>query len=783
MRKLIKTFSVMLFALFSSFASAIIVPNNTYAAEVFNVTDATIKNASTGTTATVDGINGNEVTSSVKFLNVNDSVTFSIKIKNNSGQKVRLISVTDNNDKDILAYEYNAAPNYVFDADSEYEFTPKVTYLQSVTTWTEHEQSISVKFTFTYETVTETSNSRTVGATPDSTPKTSDVTLGTNPKTNDNIPGFIAILGLSIVGLIIAIVLFKRGKNKAKTLVVIAAIVAVSGVAVRGVFADGNSFDVELVINYTFDNINHITYEGLTTSEESFVHNPDAYIPGEREISINNPLSRSQYNFAGWTGSNGNTPTKQLVIPTTATGDLHYIANWTPIGYPITLHLDGGTLEQMPPETYTYESPDIQIGVPTRPGFVFMGWSGTNIPNVTMAYKILHNSSGALEFTANWSPISYNVYYAGLDNEGSDNYITGSIDPHLNIGYNEEFTLRDNGFTLNHPDNNYRFAGYHLRDVHLNQSLGDYQPGDTLKNLNSEYNGVVEVTPIWEYLGPKLKVGDIVNYRPNVSDANGTAFSTPYSYTAITTLTGASSNQTFSSNNNMSQWRVLEIADDGTVTLIGNTTSNLQLKGFTGFYGASDVLEGAASVYGHGFGAVSARSLNIGDFVRNITNPSALKNITQYGQPRNTNYSFARTLPTERSTSVDANGFTHVDYGALTSVEAQTTFAITVTRLSNYGGTRGNMKNENAYTVLFSGGWGSVGAWINHRGVDPISQQAEYGLQIVQSNNILHKSLRSVGVSPRDTAQSFRVAPVVTMRSNAIYTWDDDWLRWNISLE
>lgn len=27
------------------------------------------------------------------------------------------------------------------------------------------------------------------------------------------------------------------------------------------------------------------------------------------------------------------------------------------------------------------------------------------------------------------------------------------------------------------------------------------------------------------------------------------------------------------------------------------------------------------------------------------------------------------------------------------------------------------------------------------------------------------------------------VVPVVTMRSDAVYTWDDGWLRWNISLE
>ena len=49
------------------------------------------------------------------------------------------------------------------------------------------------------------------------------------------------------------------------------------------------------------------------------------------EISLPYTLlepTRDGYVFAGWTGSNGNTPQKTLTIATGTTGNINYIANW-----------------------------------------------------------------------------------------------------------------------------------------------------------------------------------------------------------------------------------------------------------------------------------------------------------------------------------------------------------------------------------------------------------------------------------------------------------------------
>lgn len=56
-------------------------------------------------------------------------------------------------------------------------------------------------------------------------------------------------------------------------------------------------------------------------------NNKTSYTPSDSPFTLSNP-SRSGYTFLGWTGSNGNTPSKFVTIPTNSTGNLVYVANW-----------------------------------------------------------------------------------------------------------------------------------------------------------------------------------------------------------------------------------------------------------------------------------------------------------------------------------------------------------------------------------------------------------------------------------------------------------------------
>ena len=83
-------------------------------------------------------------------------------------------------------------------------------------------------------------------------------------------------------------------------------------------------------------------------------------------------------------------------------------ATWTPITYSISYNLDGGSLEQgdTNPEEYTIESEAITLKNPTKEGFEFTGWTGTDLTQATMTVTIAKGSIGNRTYTATWTPAS-----------------------------------------------------------------------------------------------------------------------------------------------------------------------------------------------------------------------------------------------------------------------------------------------------------------------------------------------------------------------------------------
>ena len=79
-------------------------------------------------------------------------------------------------------------------------------------------------------------------------------------------------------------------------------------------------------------------------------------------------------------------------------------AEFEPISYPITYRLEGGTLEdgETNPDIYTVESKEIILNNPTRSGYSFVGWTGTELEGTEAVVKIPSGSMGAREYTAIW---------------------------------------------------------------------------------------------------------------------------------------------------------------------------------------------------------------------------------------------------------------------------------------------------------------------------------------------------------------------------------------------
>ena len=79
--------------------------------------------------------------------------------------------------------------------------------------------------------------------------------------------------------------------------------------------------------------------------------------------------------------------------------------------YHIKYTLDGGTMSGAP-ETYTENSADITLPQPTKAGYRFTGWTGTDLTAPTMEVTIPTGSKGDREYTANWEKIQYfTVFY------------------------------------------------------------------------------------------------------------------------------------------------------------------------------------------------------------------------------------------------------------------------------------------------------------------------------------------------------------------------------------
>ena len=97
-------------------------------------------------------------------------------------------------------------------------------------------------------------------------------------------------------------------------------------------------------------------------------------------VSISDPSDRTKngYEFDGWecegAGSRIDPTTK---VFTMGTEDAKIKAKWKAIDYTITYELGGGTNGEGNPGTYTVES-DVFLEEPTRTGYTFTGWTGSN---------------------------------------------------------------------------------------------------------------------------------------------------------------------------------------------------------------------------------------------------------------------------------------------------------------------------------------------------------------------------------------------------------------------
>ncbi len=127
------------------------------------------------------------------------------------------------------------------------------------------------------------------------------------------------------------------------------------------------------------------------------------------------PTIRTGYAFAQWSDGKTDNP-YTMAVP----GTVSLTAQTQIETYTIDYKLNGGALEagKTNPATYTLETAAFKLEEPTRTGYTFAGWTGSNGTTPQTDVGIAQGSTGNLYFEANWTANGYKILYTGV--EGAD---------------------------------------------------------------------------------------------------------------------------------------------------------------------------------------------------------------------------------------------------------------------------------------------------------------------------------------------------------------------------
>ena len=127
------------------------------------------------------------------------------------------------------------------------------------------------------------------------------------------------------------------------------------------------------------------------------------------------PTIRTGYAFAQWSDGKTDNP-YTMAVP----GTVSLTAQTQIETYTIDYELNGGALEagKTNPATYTLETAAFRLEEPTRAGYTFAGWTGSNGTTPQTDVGIAQGSTGNLHFEANWTANGYKILYTGV--EGAD---------------------------------------------------------------------------------------------------------------------------------------------------------------------------------------------------------------------------------------------------------------------------------------------------------------------------------------------------------------------------
>ena len=196
---------------------------------------------------------------------------------------------------------------------------------------------------------------------------------------------------------------------------------------VSGTYGSSKSVSAPTKTGYTTPNAQTVKFDSTSAKTITFTYNLVGYsigynvnggiISGQRTsynvessaYTLPTP-SRTGYTFTGWIGSNGSTPQKSVTIAKGSTGNKSYTANWSINTYSIGYNLNGGSISGQK-TSYNVTTESFTLPTPTRTGYTFTGWTGSNGSTPQKSVTIPKGSTGNKSYTANWSVNKVSIAY------------------------------------------------------------------------------------------------------------------------------------------------------------------------------------------------------------------------------------------------------------------------------------------------------------------------------------------------------------------------------------
>lgn len=127
------------------------------------------------------------------------------------------------------------------------------------------------------------------------------------------------------------------------------------------------------------------------------------------------------YVFKGWYNGNVKVSDDLSFVYTMPNKDTVLTAKTTPINYTISYNLNGGAVVVSNPTSYNIETPTFALHNPTKLGYVFVGWTGSNGTIPQKAVSIYKGNTGNKSYKANWTAadIGYTVNHYVMDINGN----------------------------------------------------------------------------------------------------------------------------------------------------------------------------------------------------------------------------------------------------------------------------------------------------------------------------------------------------------------------------